>query len=315
MCEILRSGRCELFGLNDARSNDTGLGFLAALATVAIWASFLVSLRFAMVRDYSQGAVLLMRVLPAALLLAPVIWRTGLRPKGVPGWQILVIVLGSGVPFYFMISLGLSLASATDAGVMAPGTLPLLIAVASYLILGERFSGSRILGFALILGGGLMIGLWEAVFAAGEGAWRGHLVIVSAVSGWALYTVIFRLSSLSALEGAAVSVGWSTLLVVPFSLAIGVSTGGAPWEEIAMVAFIQGVLGGAAALITFGMAVRMIGASRTAALTALTPVTVLVAGVAFLGEPLDMIKIAGVVVVSAGVFLASGVLAELRGRR
>ncbi|MEL6477683.1 MAG: DMT family transporter, partial [Pseudomonadota bacterium] len=247
------------------------------MTTVIVWASFLVSLRFAMVRDYSQGAVLLMRFLPAALLLAPVIWRVGLWPKSVPAWQIAVIVLGSGVPFYYAISLGLSIASASDAGVMAPGTLPLMIAGASYLILGERFSGGRVVGFGLILTGGLMIGLWEAVSAGAEGAWRGHLIIVSAVAGWAIYTVVFRLSGLSALDGAALSVGWSALLVVPVALWIGVSTGEAPLGEIAMVSLIQGVLGGTVALITFGLAVRHLGASRTAAVanaaTSATPIS------------------------------------------
>lgn len=285
-------------------------GIAAALITVLIWASFLVSLRFAMTHDYSQGAILLMRFLPAAVLLAPVIWRVGLFPPGLAHWQLALIVLGSGVPFYYMISLGVSLASASDAGALAPGSLPLMIAIASFFLLGERFSRGRIAGFALILIGGLMIGLWEAVTAGADGAWRGHLIIVSGVSMWAIYTVVFRLSGLGAMEGAAVSIGWSVLMVIPAALLMGVSTGGADWVEISMVTFIQGVLGGALALITFGQAVRLLGASRTAAFTALTPVVVLVAGVTLLAEPLDWVKVAGVLIVSTGVYLASGVRAR-----
>ncbi|MEM7508968.1 MAG: DMT family transporter [Pseudomonadota bacterium] len=282
-------------------------GVVAALVTVLIWASFLVSLRFAMTHDYSQGAILLMRFLPAAMILAPVIWRVGLLPKGVPHWQILLMVLGSGVPFYYLISLGVSLASASDAGALAPGSLPLLIAIASFFILSERFSRGRLLGFLLILIGGLMIGLWEAVTAGADGAWRGHLIIISGVSMWAIYTVIFRLSGLGAMEGAAISIGWSVLMVIPAAFLMGVSTGEAGWLEISMVTFIQGALGGALALITYGQAVRLLGASRTAAFTALTPVVVLISGVTMLGEPLDEVKVIGVLVVSIGVYLASGV--------
>ena len=266
-----------------------------------------------MVNDFSQGSVLLMRFLPAAMVLAPVIWRVGLLPKDVPLWQIAVIVIGSGVPFYYLISLGLTMSKATDAGALAPGTLPLLIAIASFVILGERFSRLRFAGFLLILAGGLMIGLWEALTAWEEGGWRGHLAIVAGVSGWALYTVIFRLSGLDALEGAAVSIGWSVMIVIPVALAMGVSTGDAGWQEVSLIVVIQGILGGALALITFGLSVRLLGPSRTAAFTALTPVMVLCASVLFLGEALSLVKVLGIFVVSVGVFLASGVMEEQRG--
>ncbi|MEM6932060.1 MAG: DMT family transporter [Pseudomonadota bacterium] len=285
-------------------------GVSAALATVLIWASFLVTLRFAMTNDFSQGAVLIMRFLPAAVVLAPVIMRTGLRPVGVPTWQLAIIVLGSGVPFYYLISLGLSFSSASDAGALAPGTLPLLIAVASFLLLGERFSSFRLIGFGMILSGGMMIGLWEAITAGEDGAWQGHILIVTAVCGWALYTVVFRLSGLGALEGAAISIAWSSIIVVPVGFGLGVSTGNADLYDVLFVLFVQGVLGGAVALVTFGAAVRLLGASRTAAFTALTPVIVLISGVVFLGEPMDEVKIAGVLIVSFGVLFASGVIED-----
>ncbi|MEM6906410.1 MAG: EamA family transporter, partial [Pseudomonadota bacterium] len=124
------------------------------------------------------------------------------------------------------------------------------------------------------------------------------------------YTVVFRLSGLTAYQGAAISIGWSAMLVVPVALWLGVETGSADWPEIALVTFIQGVLGGAVALVTFGVAVSLLGPSRTAAFTALTPVVVLVASVFFLAEPIDSVKVAGILIVSAGVFLASGVIRE-----
>lgn len=287
-------------------------GIAAALATVVIWAGFLVSLRFAITTHYSQGAMLLMRFVPAAIVLAPAIWRTGLLPKGVPLWQVFVIVMGSGVPFYYLISLGITYAHASDVGALAPGTLPLIVALVSFAVLGERFSRLRIVGFALILTGGLMIGLWEVLMVSESGAWRGHLIIISAICGWAFYTVAFRLSGMKALDGAALSVGWSAVLVVPAAMSMGVSTGDASWEQIGMIALIQGVLAGAGAMVTFGLAVRLMGASRTAAFTALTPIVVLVASVLLLGEPITEVKVAGILIVSLGVFFASGVLEARR---
>ncbi|MEM8792373.1 MAG: DMT family transporter [Pseudomonadota bacterium] len=285
-------------------------GAAAALFTVICWSGFLLSLRFGVSGDFNQGALLLMRYLPGFFLLAPVWWRIGFWPAGVKRRHVLLIILGSGPFFFLLMSGGLAFAPASDAGALGPGLLPLLVAIVAFLVLEERFSRLRLIGFAGIVAGCLTIGGWEALTGGIDGAWRGHLLIVTAVSTWALYTVAFRLSGLTALEAAALTMLWSAPVMVPAAWWLGLSVGEADIGEIAAMTLVQGVLTGVIALLSFGQAVRLLGASRTAAFTALTPVLVLIGGYLLLDEPLDAVKIAGIIAVSIGVFLASGFLEE-----
>lgn len=75
---------------------------------------------------------------------------------------------------------------------------------------------------------------------------------------------------------------------------------------IVLQSFIIGIL----ATFLFGYALQIIGAAETAAFAALTPILALLGGVAFLGETVTPLKVFGVALVAAGVFLASGALSN-----
>ncbi|MEM9046885.1 MAG: DMT family transporter [Pseudomonadota bacterium] len=285
-------------------------GVAAALITVLCWAGFLLSLRFGIAGDYNQGSLVLMRFLPGFLLLAPIWWRLGFLPAGVRPLHVVIIALGSGPFFFLLMSGGLAFAPASDAGALGPGFLPLLVALTSLIVLKERFSRLRVLGFLAILTGGLTIGGWEALTGWEDGRWQGHLLIISAVTTWAFYTVAFRLSGLTPLEAAALTMLWAAPVLLPLAWILGASIGSASFAAVASMTFVQGVLTGLLALLSYGQAVKLLGASRTAAFTALTPVLVLLGGYSLLGEQLDGVNIAGILIVSAGVFLASGFLDE-----
>jgi hypothetical protein len=62
--------------------------------------------------------------------------------------------------------------------------------------------------------------------------------------------------------------------------------------------------------------VRALGAAETGAFEGLVPVLALAGGGSvFLGEEVDALKVAGVVLVAAGVFMASGILSRIAPRR
>ena len=58
------------------------LGLLAALATVTIWATFMLVTRFAVQGSFTVEEVLVLRLVPGALVMAPVMWRLGVLPRG-----------------------------------------------------------------------------------------------------------------------------------------------------------------------------------------------------------------------------------------
>jgi drug/metabolite transporter (DMT)-like permease len=71
---------------------------------------------------------------------------------------------------------------------------------------------------------------------------------------------------------------------------------------------------GVLSLLFYGHAVQVLGAAETGAFGALVPILALVGGGAFLGEEVSALKVAGVVLVAIGVFMASGILTRIAPR-
>jgi drug/metabolite transporter (DMT)-like permease len=80
----------------------------------------------------------------------------------------------------------------------------------------------------------------------------------------------------------------------------------APWSDIALQAFVQGILTAIVSLICYGRAVSILGASSGAAFAALSPAMTAVMAIPILGEwptTMDWIAIAAI---SVGVYVVSG---------
>jgi drug/metabolite transporter (DMT)-like permease len=119
-------------------SREEILGVLTALVTVSIWASFLVGTRFAVSRHFTVEEVLLLRLLPAAIVMSPFMFKLGVMPRGLGWFGGFAVMFGASAVFPFLISQGLFYAPASDAGALAPGMLPFWTALAAFFMLGER---------------------------------------------------------------------------------------------------------------------------------------------------------------------------------
>lgn len=287
------------------------LGLSAALATVAIWAAFLLVTRFAVQGSFTVEEILVLRIIPGALVMAPVMWRMGVMPHGQSWPRAVILMVGASAVFPYVVSKGLSYAPASDAGPLAPGMLPFWTALAAYALAGEIPGPRRRFGLALILAGAMVVSLWQIYSGADEGAWKGHLMFLIGSGFFALYSVIFRQSGLSPLRGMIIGLFWGTLLIIPMLLATGnVTFATASLGDVAVMIVLQSFIIGILAMLLFGYAVQILGAAETAAFGALTPILTLIGGVAFLGEAATPLKVVGVVFVVVGVFLASGVLSK-----
>ena len=84
------------------------------------------------------------------------------------------------------------------------------------------------------------------------------------------------------------------------------SLANAPWGDLALQAFVQGLLTAIASLVFYGRAVSILGASSGAAFAALSPAMTAVMAIPILGEwPAAMDWIA-IVCISVGVYVVSG---------
>lgn len=287
------------------------LGLTAALATVTIWASFMLVTRFAVTSSFTVEELLFLRLVPGAIVMAPVMWKLGVMPRGQSWPRALLLMFGASAVFPWVVSKGLAYAPASDGGALAPGMLPFWTALAAWAMMGEVPGPRRRFGLALILGGAMIVSLWQIIAGAEDGAWRGHLMFLAGSGCWGVYTVVFRQSGLTALHALVIGLFWGALAAGPVLWASGLEFQGASMGGILAMIVIQSFVIGILAMFLFGYAVGQLGAAETAAFGALTPILALIGGSLFLGEEVTVLKAAGVCLVAVGVFLASGVL----GRR
>ena len=304
MRKILRAWGRELLGIGSA---PRVLPWLALLVTVVIWASYLVFTRLAVTSTLNPVDIGLLRSGTAVIFFLPIILKHGLFPSGANWLDILAIAGFGGTIFIFFLATGLTLAPVADSGVFAPSMLPVLVAILSVIFLAQRYTRIQLAGLALIVGGALAIGGAAAIAASEGDTWKGHLLFLGASLCWAIYTVRFRVSGLPALHGAAILVFWSSLAFLAIAPFTGLNLWTAP-RDIVLLQASQGFLAGAVANLTFLYAINTLGAPVAAASAALVPVLAALGGWMFLGEPIGPLKATGILVVAAGIALASGLV-------
>ena len=287
------------------------LGVFVALITVSIWAVFIVATRFSVSTNFTVEEVLILRLVPSTLIMAPFMIKYDLIPRGLSWLKAGMLMIGASAIFPYIVSSGLSFAPASDGGVLAPGMLPFWTALAAFFILGEKLDQVRRTGLLIILIGALMVGLWQIIFNSDEGVWRGHILFLIGSGLFAIYSVIFRQSGLTPLHGLLIGLFWGTLFITPILLLTGkVTFHDVSAFDIGITIFIQSLVIGILATILFNYGVRLIGASEMGAFGALTPILAMMGGILFLNESVPAIKMAGIFLVAIGVFLASGILEQ-----
>jgi drug/metabolite transporter (DMT)-like permease len=284
-------------------------GLVAALLTVTIWATFLLVTRFAVQGNFTVEEVLILRLIPGALVMAPLMLKFDLLPRGQSWPRSIVLMIGASAVFPYIVSNGLAYAPASDGGALAPGILPFWTALAAYALAGERPGKRRKLGLVMILTGAILVGLWEVVAGASNGAWKGHLMFLTGSGLFAVYSVIFRQSGLSPMHGLVIGLFWGALFVAPLLFLTGnVSFSKVELNDIFIMIVLQSFIIGILATVLFNYAVQLLGAAETGAFGALTPVLALLGGITLLGEVVSPLKVFGVILVAVGVLLASGIL-------
>lgn len=293
--------------LSELPARQSLIGWAAALATVTIWAFWVVGTRYAVTNNLPPAAVGVLRFGVPALMLAPVLFQVGLFPKGLSFGTGLGL-FGAGVPFFLIVAMGMQFAPAAEIGPLLPGTMPLFVALIGWLAFGERLQRVRVFGFGLILIGIVCIGGYGVLYA-GNGAWRGHALLLTGACLWGIYTHAYRRSGLSALQAAALIGFWSFLILLPLglpSLITAFRSGLA--GAIVLQALLQGFLSGLVGIVLYGIAVDRLGASRAAALSPLSIVMAALIAVPALGEIPGPAAMIGIVLATLGVVMASGVL-------
>ena len=281
-----------------------GAGF--GFAAVSIWAGWSVVTRLAVTTSLDASDIAALRFGVAGLLLSPVLVQRGLARERLGWLGLTVIIAGAGAPYALVAAGGLRFAPAYDGGALNPGCMPLFVALIGGIVLGERLSTTRKLGLSLILVGAVIIvGRHAAAWSTSRTF--GDALFLFAAFLTACFTVVMRQAKLEPLHAAALVSTGSLVIYLPIYLALyGTRLAQLPLVELAVQAIFQGVLVTIVSLLLYGRAVAILGASGGAAFGAVVPALSALFAIPLLGEWPSDADWVGIVLITAGVYLASG---------
>lgn len=293
------------------RDGETDLvGAMAGLGAAAVWGGALAVTRLGVGTGGALGPhdIALLRFVMPALVLLPLLLRTGLAPARRVGiGATLVLIAGGGSPFVLVAGLGLRATTAAEAGALLPGTMPVFAALLSVALLRERIGRQQMMGFAVILGA-LLLASGREPDVEPEECWLGRGLLLGASVLAAAYSVALRRSQIDPWHATALVACGSLLGFGPvYLLALEPGIGTAPWTEVIVQVACQGLLSGLLGTVAFGVAVRRLGVGRAAAFGGLTPAAAALSGLLLLGETPGLDTALGVGAAGIGVVLvASG---------
>ncbi len=185
---------------------------------------------------------------------------------------------------------------------------PVVIGVASVLVLGERMTRLRLSGTFLALVGALVVisrGRMAELVSGGVGA--GELLILGCVLSWTLYSLIGRQSmrGLSPLAAVTWSALAGTLLLALVALPQGglgaaLTLGFKSWLAVGYL----GVFGTVVGFLWYFQGIQAIGPARAAVFINFVPVNGVLLATLILDEPLSLSLLTGGVLVLLGAWLA-----------
>ena len=280
-------------------------GCALALLAVVIWSGWLVITRVAVTSTLTAEDLSALRFGSAGLILLPVVWRRGFALDRL-GWRgLALIVICAGVPYVLLASHGLTLATAAEAGVLIPGTIPLFVALISAFTVHEKIGRVARIGLALIVAGVALIVVPALLDAAGWQLIGYAICLVSAIM-WAAYTIEARRIGMDALHLTAIIMVISGVLFLPIYLLVpGQGLWHASVPEFWVQLIYQGPLTGIVALLVYTRAVAILGATRASAFTALLPLSAMLLAIPVIGEWPSLGNAIGAVLAAAGVLLAT----------
>ena len=289
-------------------SSSVRTGIVAWIATVAIGTIWQLATRFGVTTTLTPIDLALLRYTIPAIVLLPLLMRSGFFTKGRSIWVMVLIVVGGGLPFGLLSIAGAQFAPVSHMGALLPGSMPVFVALLSAVLLGERFGWDRLVGLAIIIIGVTFVVGNSFLRLSGElGVLIGDFLFISAGVFWAVYTVAFRKSGLDIWHGAALICFWSSVFVLPiWFLSPNADLLNAPLADLILQILAQGIFAGLLGLAAYGAAIRHLGASIAAVSGAGVPALTSLGGFLLLGEPLTWLTVLGVVCVGGGIWAYAG---------
>jgi drug/metabolite transporter (DMT)-like permease len=277
------------------------VGLLAALS--AIWGGSYLLIKYAL-EGFSAAAIVSARCLLASLVLAalgaagPALRDIRARPR----WALLLGLTAVAAPF-LLITFGEHVVpSGLTAVLISPASL--FVALLAPLIdPSERIDRRQGLGMLMGLGGvALVVGV-ESIGTVAQ--FLGALAMVGAAFFYGATTFIVkgRYGHLAAMQTSWISVTVAGVATLPVGLAT--TPGHAPTPGAVAALLALAVVGTALGFIIYYELINGFGAARASLVSYLAPGVALFYGAIFRGESITVAAVGGLVLILAGVAIAS----------
>jgi drug/metabolite transporter (DMT)-like permease len=257
------------------------------------------------VEHESPAFVAWARIALGALVLLPVAWRVGALRGMRERWRVILAfsVVEICVPFT-LIPVGERYISSSLSAILI-AAVPLTVALMTIRFdPTERVSGIRLIGLFVGLAGVLALVGIDVAGRPRELIGAGCMVVATIGYAGGPMLIRVRMAGLHPLGPVAASLGVSALVLAPTGIAFAPDTV-PPAKVIASLA-VLGVACTAIALATMFFLVSEAGPSRASVITYVNPVIAVFLGVTFLGESVGAASVAGLLLILAGSWLATG---------
>ena len=286
--------------MTPAASRERRIGLACAFSVLFIWAGFILVSRSSAKGVLTPWDMAGLRYSGAFLAALPIALRHGwprLTRREAGG-----IAAAAAFGFPLLAFAGFQFAPASHGGVMLPGMLPLQTALLLWVVLGERWTLSRVVSLGLVLLGVFLLAL--ETFGEHPGAWRGDLLLFCGSVSWAFYTLMVRIWRIPALQATLAIALFAAPVYLPVWFALLPSRlGAAPVGEVLFQLTYQGVLAVVVAGFLFTRALSALGPTALTTITAVVPALTALAAWPLLDEPLGPGGLAGVGLVTAAMLV------------
>ncbi|MBV5319056.1 MAG: DMT family transporter [Desulfobulbaceae bacterium] len=272
--------------------------YLAGLAVVFIWSGWITISRYGVHSQLQPADITLLRYWTALLVVSPLIFRYNWRQFRL--YQYLVIGLGVGFPYTMLSFYGLKVLRAAHAGVLVNGMLPVLGAIAAWLLFRQRIAVHRYGAiFLIFMANFIMTG--DTVLAVGQPV--GIVLLLTAAVCYTGHMTGIRLWRMAWQDVVVIVPTVNVLLFTPLWFLLPSNLTGASLQDIAVQSVYQGVIVNVIALVCVAYAIRHLGTITVSLFMSFVPVTTALLAWGVLGEALGGWEIAGIFGCSAGLLL------------
>ena len=285
--------------------------YLGALLLLgAVWGASFLFIKIG-VQEMAPETLVMLRLVIAAIVLLGVLYARGLRlPMNWRTWVDFLFLGVVGLIFpYLLITWSEQTISSGMAAILNATTPLSSVLIAYFWTREERLTGLRLLGLALGFAGVIVaIGIADLDLARTDT--RAQLAVLVAAACYALTGIYARRAfrGVPALIPATGQMLAGALLITPYALLVRGIPAQMPSATALGAVVVLAVFGTALAYILLYWLMERIGATRSSMITYLLPPFALAYGALFLGEPIAVNALLGLVLVVFGILLANGVL-------